>query len=91
MRDRFLAVRRLPLRPHQLILVIGALNDGLAPTLGQNAIRFSLLVIVASAFAAGVCLLIAGRFSDHAGKYVMHCHMLDHEDHGLMSQFETVV
>ena len=31
-----------------------------------------------------------GRFSDYAGKYVVHCHMLDHEDHGLMSQFETV-
>ncbi len=35
-------------------------------------------------------LLLAGRFSDYAGKYVVHCHMLDHEDHGLMSQFETV-
>ena len=35
-------------------------------------------------------LLVAGRFSDYAGKYVVHCHMLDHEDHGLMSQFETV-
>ena len=35
-------------------------------------------------------LLLAGRFSDHAGKYVVHCHMIDHEDHGLMSQFETV-
>jgi FtsP/CotA-like multicopper oxidase with cupredoxin domain len=35
-------------------------------------------------------VLIAGRFSDYTGKYVMHCHMLDHEDHGLMSQFETV-
>jgi FtsP/CotA-like multicopper oxidase with cupredoxin domain len=35
-------------------------------------------------------LLVAGRFSDYAGKYVIHCHMLDHEDHGLMSQFETV-
>jgi ABC-type Fe3+-siderophore transport system permease subunit len=42
--------------------IIGALNDGLAPSLGENAIRFSLLVIVASAFAAGICLLIAGRF-----------------------------
>lgn len=41
--------------------IIGALNDGLAPSLGQDAIRFSLLVIVASAFAAGICLLIAGR------------------------------
>ncbi len=44
--------------------IIGALNDGLAPSLGPNAIRFSLLVIVASAFAAGLCLLAAGRFLD---------------------------
>jgi FtsP/CotA-like multicopper oxidase with cupredoxin domain len=34
-------------------------------------------------------LLVAGRFSDYAGRFVIHCHMLDHEDHGLMSQFET--
>jgi spore coat protein A, manganese oxidase len=35
-------------------------------------------------------VLVAGRFSDYAGKYVIHCHMLDHEDHGLMSQFEVL-
>lgn len=35
-------------------------------------------------------VLVAGRFSDYAGKYVIHCHMLEHEDHGLMGQFETV-
>ncbi len=35
-------------------------------------------------------ILIAGKMSDYTGKYVMHCHMLDHEDHGLMSQFEVV-
>jgi len=35
-------------------------------------------------------LLIAGHMSDYTGKYVVHCHMLDHEDHGLMSQFEVV-
>jgi FtsP/CotA-like multicopper oxidase with cupredoxin domain len=35
-------------------------------------------------------VVIAGRFSDYTGKYVIHCHMLDHEDHGLMSQFEVV-
>jgi spore coat protein A len=34
-------------------------------------------------------VLVAGRFSDHLGKFVVHCHMLDHEDHGLMSQFEV--
>jgi len=35
-------------------------------------------------------VLIAGHFSDHPGKFVVHCHMLDHEDHGLMSQFEVL-
>jgi FtsP/CotA-like multicopper oxidase with cupredoxin domain len=35
-------------------------------------------------------VVIAGHFSDYTGKYVIHCHMLDHEDHGLMSQFEVV-
>lgn len=38
----------------------------------------------------GERLLLAGRFSDHTGMFVVHCHMLDHEDHGLMSQFEVV-
>jgi FtsP/CotA-like multicopper oxidase with cupredoxin domain len=33
---------------------------------------------------------VAGHFSDYTGKYVLHCHMLDHEDHGLMAQFEVV-
>ena len=35
-------------------------------------------------------ILLAGHFSDYAGKFVVHCHMLDHEDHGLMSQFQVV-
>ncbi len=35
-------------------------------------------------------VVIAGHMSDFTGKYVVHCHMLDHEDHGLMSQFEVV-
>lgn len=35
-------------------------------------------------------VLVAARFSDHPGKFVVHCHMIDHEDHGLMSQFEVV-
>jgi FtsP/CotA-like multicopper oxidase with cupredoxin domain len=35
-------------------------------------------------------IVVAGHFSDHVGKFVIHCHMLDHEDHGLMSQFEVV-
>ncbi len=35
-------------------------------------------------------IVVAGNFVDYTGKFVMHCHMLDHEDHGLMSQFEVV-
>ncbi len=35
-------------------------------------------------------ILVAGRFVDYTGKFVIHCHMLDHEDHGLMTQFEVV-
>lgn len=38
----------------------------------------------------GERILLAGHFADHTGKFVVHCHMLDHEDHGLMSQFEVV-
>jgi FtsP/CotA-like multicopper oxidase with cupredoxin domain len=33
---------------------------------------------------------LAGHFADYTGKFVIHCHMLDHEDHGLMTQFEVV-
>jgi spore coat protein A, manganese oxidase len=35
-------------------------------------------------------ILLAGRFTDYPGKFIIHCHMLDHEDHGLMAQFEVV-
>jgi spore coat protein A, manganese oxidase len=38
----------------------------------------------------GERILLAGHFSDYTGKFVLHCHMLEHEDHGLMSQFEVV-
>jgi spore coat protein A len=35
-------------------------------------------------------ILVAGHFADYTGKFVIHCHMLDHEDHGLMTQYEVV-
>ncbi len=38
----------------------------------------------------GDTIRVAGHFSDFTGKFVIHCHMLDHEDHGLMTQFEVV-
>lgn len=33
---------------------------------------------------------VAARFLDHAGPFMIHCHMLDHEDHGMMARFDVV-
>jgi spore coat protein A len=39
---------------------------------------------------AGELVTVDGYFGDSSGKFVYHCHMLEHEDHGLMTQFEVV-
>ena len=33
---------------------------------------------------------VAARFTDYTGSFMIHCHMLDHEDHGMMSRFDVV-
>ncbi len=33
---------------------------------------------------------VAARFTDYPGRFMVHCHMLDHEDHGMMAQFRVV-
>ena len=33
---------------------------------------------------------IAIRFTDHAGRYLLHCHNLEHEDMAMMAAFQTV-
>ncbi|HLR86083.1 MAG TPA: multicopper oxidase family protein [Nocardioidaceae bacterium] len=38
----------------------------------------------------GEVVEVAIRFADYAGKYVMHCHNLEHEDMMMMSNFETL-
>ena len=30
------------------------------------------------------------KFTDHIGLYMLHCHILEHEDDGMMTQFEVV-
>lgn len=30
------------------------------------------------------------KFTDHTGRYVIHCHVLEHEDEEMMTQFEVV-
>jgi spore coat protein A, manganese oxidase len=38
----------------------------------------------------GEVVLVAAKFTDHLGPYVLHCHMLEHEDHGMMLPWEVV-
>lgn len=38
----------------------------------------------------GEFVLVATTFTDHLGPYMFHCHMLDHEDAGMMGTFEVV-
>jgi FtsP/CotA-like multicopper oxidase with cupredoxin domain len=38
----------------------------------------------------GEVVVVAARFTDYTGKFMIHCHMLDHEDHGMMATFEVV-
>jgi FtsP/CotA-like multicopper oxidase with cupredoxin domain len=38
----------------------------------------------------GDVVVVAARFTDFPGAFMVHCHMLDHEDHGMMAQFEVL-
>jgi hypothetical protein len=38
----------------------------------------------------GESIVVAARFTDYDGPFMIHCHMLDHEDDGLMADFEVV-
>jgi FtsP/CotA-like multicopper oxidase with cupredoxin domain len=38
----------------------------------------------------GESVEVAATFSDYTGVFMIHCHMLDHEDHGMMAQFAVV-
>jgi len=33
---------------------------------------------------------VIARFEDYTGRFPYHCHILEHEDHGMMRQFEVV-
>jgi spore coat protein A, manganese oxidase len=58
-------------------------RDGRPPPPWEDCLKETFFVY------PGERILVAGHFSDHTGKFVIHCHMFDHEDHGLMSQFEV--
>jgi FtsP/CotA-like multicopper oxidase with cupredoxin domain len=37
----------------------------------------------------GEVVEVAARFTDYTGAFMIHCHMLDHEDHGMMARFDV--
>ncbi len=37
----------------------------------------------------GESVEVAARFTDFTGKFMIHCHMLDHEDDGMMATFRV--
>jgi spore coat protein A len=39
----------------------------------------------------GEMVRVIARFEDYAGKFAYHCHILEHEDHEMMRQFQTIV
>jgi FtsP/CotA-like multicopper oxidase with cupredoxin domain len=39
---------------------------------------------------AGESVVVAARFTDFTGKFMIHCHMLDHEDDGMMATWRVV-
>ncbi|MFT3865584.1 MAG: multicopper oxidase family protein [Solirubrobacterales bacterium] len=59
-------------------------RDGRPPPPWEDCLKDTFFVY------PGERILVAGRLTDHPGRFVVHCHMLDHEDHGLMSQFRVV-
>lgn len=40
--------------------------------------------------APGEEVAVKVRFTDHTGRFVMHCHVLEHEDDAMMTQFQVV-
>jgi spore coat protein A len=38
----------------------------------------------------GETIKVAAKFTDYTGVFMLHCHMLDHEDDGMMAQFAVV-
>jgi FtsP/CotA-like multicopper oxidase with cupredoxin domain len=38
----------------------------------------------------GETLTVGAKFTDHTGRFLLHCHMLSHEDHAMMTTFEVV-
>lgn len=59
-------------------------RNGAAPPAHQAGLKETFTI------DPGEFILIGTKFSDHLGAYMLHCHMLDHEDSGMMARFDVV-
>lgn len=59
-------------------------RNGAPPPPGEDALKETFRL------DPGEVVVVAGKLSDHLGHYMLHCHMLQHEDHGMMTAFEVV-
>lgn len=59
-------------------------RNGEAPLVGEDALKETFRI------DPGEVVVVGGTFADHLGRYLVHCHMVEHEDHGMMASFEVV-
>ncbi len=59
-------------------------RNGQAPPLHEQGRKDTVLIM------PGETVRIISRFRDYTGIYIYHCHLLEHEDNGMMGQFEVV-
>lgn len=59
-------------------------RNGLPPSLEETGLKDTFRLDPGEVLVAGT------KFSDHLGVFMIHCHMLNHEDHGMMTTFEVV-
>jgi FtsP/CotA-like multicopper oxidase with cupredoxin domain len=57
--------------------------DGVPPAPGDDGMKDTFLI------PAGSTARVIGTFTDNLGEYVSHCHILEHEDHAMMINFEV--
>lgn len=72
-----------PVHVHQAMFQILAING--APPAATHAGWKDTVNVPAMGSAR-----IIVRFSDYAGRYVLHCHVLEHEDRAMMARFDVV-
>jgi FtsP/CotA-like multicopper oxidase with cupredoxin domain len=59
-------------------------RNGLPPGPGEAGWKDTVVV------HAGQTVRIAAKFTEYTGRYVFHCHLIDHSTHSMMAQLEIV-